>query len=228
MEDISQHYLSAPQRATQGERTISIDEMTGIQALERAMPTLPMRPGKVECREFEYLRHGTQTLIANFDVVTGQVVAPTIDHQRTEADFLAHCQRLIASEPNVSKWHLMMDCLNIHQSESLVLWVADLEGISREILGVKGKFGILKSMTTRAQFLTHRGHKVVFHFTPKHCSWLNQVEIWFSILTRKLLRRGNFSSQANLKQQILDFIDYFNQKLAHPFQWTFKGKLLAV
>lgn len=192
------------------------------------MPTLPMRPGKVECREFEYLRHGTQTLIANFDVVTGQVVAPTIDHQRTEADFLAHCQRLIASEPNVSKWHLIMDCLNIHQSESLVLWVADLEGISRETLGVKGKSGILKSITTRAQFLTHRGHKVVFHFTPKHCSWLNQVEIWFSILTRKLLRRGNFSSQANLKQQILDFIDYFNQKLAHPFQWTFKGKLLAV
>lgn len=228
MEDISQHYLSAPQRATQGERTISIDEMTGIQALERAMPTLPMRPGKVECREFEYLRHGTQTLIANFDVATGQVVAPTIDNQRTEADFAAHCQRLIASEPNVSKWHLIMDCLNIHQSESLVLWVADIEGISQKTLGVKGKSGILQSMSTRMQFLTHPNHKVVFHFTPKHCSWLNQVEIWFSILTRKLLRRGSFSSKANLKQQILDFIDYFNQKLAHPFQWTFKGKLLAV
>ena len=83
--------------------------MTGIQALQRVLPSLPMRPGKVECREFEYIRHGTQTLIANFDVVTGQVVAPTIEHQRTEADFLAHCQRLIASDPTASKWHLIMD-----------------------------------------------------------------------------------------------------------------------
>lgn len=186
-----------------------------------------MRPGKVECREFEYIRHGTQTLIANFDVVTGLLVAPTIDHQRTEADFLAHCQRLIASDPTACKWHLIMDCLNIHQSESLVQWIADIEGIAKDTLGVKGKSGILQSMNTRAQFLTNPAHKVVFHFTPKHCSWLNQVEIWFSILTRKLLRRGSFSSQADLKQQILNFIDYFNQKLARPFQWTFKGKLLA-
>lgn len=227
MEDISQHYLNAVQNAQQGERTISIDEMTGIQALERARPSLPMRPGKVECREFEYIRHGTQTLIANFDVVSGQVVSPTIGKQRTEADFLAHCQRLIASEPTACRWHLIMDCLNIHQSASLVRWIAQLEDIPQSALGVKGVSGILKSMRTRAQFLCDPRHRVVFHFTPKHCSWLNQIEIWFSILTRKLLRRGTFSSQADLKQQILDFIDYFNQKLAHPFQWTFKGKLLA-
>jgi hypothetical protein len=93
VEDISQHYLSALTRAELGERTISMDEMTGIQALERALPSLPMRPGKVERQEFEYIRHGTQTLIANFDVVTGQVLVPTIDQHRTEADFLAHCQR---------------------------------------------------------------------------------------------------------------------------------------
>lgn len=227
MEDISQHYLSAPIRAIQGERTISIDEMTGIQATERVLPSLPMRPGKVECREFEYIRHGTQTLIANFDVTTGQVVVPTIDQTRTEADFLSHCQRLIASDPNALCWHLIMDCLNIHQSESLVKWIADIEGIAFDTLGVKGQSGILQSMSTRAQFLANPKHKVVFHFTPKHCSWLNQVEIWFSILTRKLLSRGSFSSQADLKQQILNFIDYFNQKLARPFQWTFKGKLLA-
>ncbi|OYE02875.1 IS630 family transposase [Nostoc sp. 'Peltigera membranacea cyanobiont' 232] len=201
--------------------------MTGIQATERVLPSLPMRPGKVECREFEYIRHGTQTLIANFDVTTGQVVVPTIDQTRTEADFLSHCQRLITSDPNASKWHLIMDCLNIHQSESLVKWIADIEGIAFDTLGVKGQSGILQSMSTRAQFLANPQHKVVFHFTPKHCSWLNQVEIWFSILTRKLLSRGSFSSQADLKQQILNFIDYFNQKLARPFQWTFKGKLLA-
>ena len=175
MEDINQHYLSALIRAEQRERTISIDEMTGIQALQRVLPSLPMRPGKVECREFEYIRHGTQTLIANFDVVTGQVVAPTIDHQRTEADFLADCQRLIASDSTASKWHLIMDCLNIHQSESLVRWIAAKEGIAQDTLGIKGKSGILQSMKTRAQFLTNPQHKVVFHFTPKHCSWLNQV-----------------------------------------------------
>ncbi|AUB36340.1 Transposase (plasmid) [Nostoc flagelliforme CCNUN1] len=205
MEDISQSYLSAPIRAIQGERTISIDEMTGIQATERVLPSLPMRPGKVECREFEYIRHGTQTLIANFDVTTGQVVVPSIDQTRTEADFLSHCQRLIASDPNASKWHLIMDCLNIHQSESLVKWIADIEGITFDTLGIKGQSGILQSMNTRAQFLTNPQHKVVFHFTPKHCSWLNQVEIWFSILTRKLLSRGSFSSQADLKQQRLEF-----------------------
>lgn len=227
VEDISQHYLNAIENAEKGERTISIDEMTGIQALERAQPSLPMRPGKVECREFEYIRHGTQTLIANFDVVSGKVITPAIGEQRTEADFLAHCQRLIASEPTTDRWHLIMDCLNIHQSESLVRWIAQLEGIPQSTLGIKGVSGILKSMSSRAQFLCEPTHKVVFHFTPKHCSWLNQIEIWFSILTRKLLKRGTFSSQADLKQQILDFIDYFNQKLARPFQWTFKGKLLA-
>lgn len=202
--------------------------MTGIQALERALPNLPMRPGKVERQEFEYIRHGTQTLIANFDIVTGEVVTPTIDNHRTEADFLAHCQSLIASDPNASKWHLIMDCLNIHQSESLVRWIAQQEGIPQDTLGIKGKFGILQSMKTRAYFLTNPKHHIVFHFTPKHCSWLNQVEIWFSILTRKLIRRGSFSSKMDLKQQILNFIDYFNQKLARPFQWTFKGKLLAI
>jgi putative transposase len=107
------------------------------------------------------------------DVVTGQLVTPTVAHQRTEADFLTHCQRLIASDPAASKWHLIMDCLNIHQSESLVRWIADIEGIPSHTLGVKGKFGILQSMSTRAQFLANRDHKVVFHFTPKHCSWLN-------------------------------------------------------
>jgi len=119
-----------------------------------------------------------------------------------------------------------MDCLNSHQSASLVRYVAEVEGLEID-LGIKGKSGILQSMNTRTEFLTQASHGIVFHFTPKHCSWLNQIEIWFGILMQKLLRRGSFLSQADLKIRILDFIDYFNRTMAKPFKWTYKGKALA-
>ncbi|MGB7444053.1 MAG: transposase [Coleofasciculaceae cyanobacterium] len=204
-----------------------IDEMTGIQAIERKEKDLPLRPGKVRRREFEYIRHGTQTLIANFDVVTGQVIHPTCGDSRNEQDFAQNIRKLIESDPDAKKWNLIMDCLNTHQSETLVRIVAEKEGLDID-LGVKGKSGILQSMKTRAAFLSDSTHRIVFHYTPKHSSWLNQIEIWFSILVRKLLKRGNFISTFDLKTRIGDFINYFNLTMAKPFKWTYKGKVLAV
>ena len=218
----------APAFQAQGGHLVSCDEMTGIQALERAAPTLPLRPGQVERREFEYLRHGTQCLIANFDVATGQVVTPSIGFTRTEADFAAHIDRTVATDPDAT-WVFVVDNLNTHQSETLVRLVLDRcdLALDRETLGVKGDSGVLRSMATRAAFLTDPSHRVRFIYTPKHCSWLNQVEIWFSILVRKLLRRANFTSTDDLRSRILAFIAYFNRTMAKPFSWTYSGRPLA-
>ncbi len=219
-------YREAPARAARGERTVSTDELTGVQALERAAPTLPTRPGRVERREFEYVRHGTLSFIVNLDVATGQVIAPSCGPTRTEADFAAHLRRTVASDPAATRWHVVVDNLDIHMSEALVRYVAEASGVTDD-LGVKEKRGLLRSTATRAAFLSDPTHRVVLHYTPKHASWMNQVELWLSILVRKLLKRANFTSVDDLRTRVLAFIAYFNRTMAKPFKWTYRGKPLA-
>lgn len=174
--------------------------------------------------EFEYIRHGTLSLIANFDVVTGKVLCPSLGPTRSEADFVAHIGKTVDSDPGAS-WIFVCDQLDTHRSATLVELVAQRCGIDED-LGVKGKKGILKSKGTRRRFLEDLSHRIRFVYTPRHCSWLNQIEIWFSILARRLLKRSNFTSIEDLRVRTLRFIDYFNSVLAKPFRWTYTGRPL--
>ena len=201
--------------------TISVDEMTGIQALERIAKTLPMKPGQIEKPEFEYERHGTVTLIGNFHVVTGEIIAPTLGPTRTEADFANHIEQTIALDPQ-AQYVFIMDNLNTHCSATLVELVARQCGIEDD-LGVKGKRGVLKSMKSRQEFLSDLSHRIRIVYTPKHSSWLNQIEIVFGVIMRKVVRRGNFTSVEDLRTKLLAFIEYFNQVFAKPFKWTYTG-----
>jgi transposase len=220
-------YLEAPTLYFQYHtHTVCVDEMTGIQALERNAKTVPLQPGRPARIEFEYTRHGTLCLIGNWHVVLGQMVVPTIRQQRKEEDFLWHIHNTIATDADAG-WVFVMDNLNTHSSESLVRYVAQLERIDEDTLGKKGRHGILKSVASRQAFLSDRTHRVRFVYLPKHTSWLNQIETVFGIVTRRALRRGNFQSVEALRERLLDFIDYFNRTFAKPFRWTYTGRPLA-
>jgi transposase len=212
-------YEQAGRLAERGIHLVSTDEKTGIQALERLYPDIPMGPGRVQSREFEYTRHGTLCLTANLEVWCGWIIAPTLGPTRTEADFVAHVEQTVATDPDAG-WVFITDNLNTHQSEGLVLWVAQACGIEED-LGEKGKRGVLQSQVSRAAFLSDQGHRIRFVYTPKHTSWLNQVELWFGILVRKLLKRSSFRSIEDLMARILAFIEYFNLTMAKPILWLY-------
>jgi len=218
-------YEQAPGLREQGVNTISTDEKTGIQALERAAPDKPMKPGLVQRMEYEYIRHGTQALIASFEVTTGQIAKGSVVNERTEKEFAAHIVEVMSADPDAG-WIFVVDQLNTHKSESLVRLVASECKITED-LGKKGETGVLKNRNTRAEFLSDESHRIRFVYTPKHASWLNQIEIWFGILVRRLLKRGSFKSVAALRERILEFISYFNSTMAKPFKWTYKGRPLV-
>lgn len=224
VETVCQTYLEAPELYFQeNTHTVSVDEMPGLQAIERIAETIPMRPGQSERIEYEYKRHGTLCLIGNWDIALGQMIAPTIRETRTEEDFAWHIHHTIETDTEAG-WVFVVDNLNVHCSETLVRYVARLEGIDENSLGRKGKSGVLKSMATRQTFLSDRDHGIRFVYLPKHTSWLNQIEIVFGIVGRRVMRRANFASLSALKERLLDFIDYFNRTFARPFRWTYTGR----
>ena len=151
---------------------------------------------------------------------------PLIRPTRTESDFVQLIDHIIKLHPKAKGYRFVLDNLNTHQSEELVKYVARKEKIELDQLGIKGKTGILANMKTRQDFLKNKKHRIVFFYTPKHASWMNQIEIVFGIISRKAIRRGSFFSKANLEKRLIRFIEYFNEKLAKPFKWSYGNKPL--
>jgi hypothetical protein len=219
-------YRMAQERFAGGCHTVCLDEKTGIQALERIHPDKPVRRGEPARLEFEYRRHGTQALIPSFEVATGRILYAAVGSTRTEDDFAEVVRRTLDTDPG-AEWKFICDRLNTHMSESLVRLVAERTGFNGD-LGAKGKYGALKNLSSREAFLSRTDSRISFTYTPKHCSWLNQIECWFGILSRKALRHASFASVDQLKKRILNFIDYFNETMARAFNWTYRGKALKV
>jgi hypothetical protein len=217
--EICQLYLKAPSFYQQGRLVLCCDEKTGMQILRRNAPTQLIQPGKPEKQEFEYTRLGTRTLIASFAVPTGEVVwdlGPT----RTNLDFRAHILRVAQHFASFQRFDWIVDNLNTHCSLDLCEMLAHLNGVPF----------VPEQLTTqveRRQFLSNPDHKHVFHYLPLHGSWLNQVELWFSVLSRQFLRRGNFASVSDFVERMQQWLDHYNQEQAHPYQWTYTGQPLV-
>jgi hypothetical protein len=221
--NICRLYLKAPLLYQKGELIVCTDEKTGIQALERKHPGKPTGPGLIELRESEYIRHGTRCLLATFVVPTGRVYGD-VTARRTNQDFRRHIRHSVewleGHYGQAVKFHWVMDNLNTHWSLKVCQLFAQLNGVPFEAKK-------LKRGAQRREFLTDPSYKHVIHYTPKHGSWLNQVELFFSVLQRRLIRRGNFLSKADLTRKILEYIDYYNAYKAHPYDWTYTGKPLV-
>ena len=216
---ICQWYVQAPTLYQHGELVICCDEKTGMQILQRKHPTIPAQPGKPEKREHEYIRHGTRCLIASFVVPTGQVVWD-LGVTRTSVDFAAHLNHVASTFPEPKRFHWVLDNLNTH-------WSLDVCELLARLNGLPFYPRDLRTGAQRRAFLTDPEHKHVLHYTPKHGSWLNQVELWFSTLARRFLKRGDFASAAAFTERLTAYLDDYNTHRAHPYRWTYTGQPLV-
>lgn len=202
---------------------ISVDEKTGIQAIERHQSKAPVNKGGHTRGEYEYERHGTTTLIAGVNVSNGAIINAHIQPTRNEQDFGNFIKETVSMLPEMDKIVFLADQLNTHLSETLVRFIAEEAGYTRESLGTKGEIGILKNIDTRREFLECEHHRVRLIYTPKHCSWLNPIENWFAKLQRHVIKNGNFLSIKELIDKIKSYIAFYNVRLAKPLKWKFKG-----
>jgi transposase len=224
VETVCQTYLEAPQRYAQfNTHTVCVDEMTGLQANERRAPTKLPKPGQTAKEEHQYTRHGAVCVTGNWHVVQGQLLATTIAETRDNQDFAQHIAQTIALDPTAG-WIFVVDNLNTPCGEPLVRLVADHLGIDRATLGAVKKEGVLKSMVSRRAFLSDPTHRIRFVYLPKHSSWLNQIEIIFGVISRRVVRRGSFTSKLDLIEKLKRFIQYFNATIAQPMNWTYTGR----
>lgn len=206
-----------------GIHTVCVDEMTSLQANEhRAGEKLPKphQVGKIEC---QYTRHGTLSLTGSWEVVLGKMITTTIAPTRNAEDFAGHICRTVAVDPE-AEWIFLLDNLNTHLGEPLVRAIAEMIGVDESELGDKKKGkGILGSTASRRAFLSDPNHRVRFVFLPKHSSWLNQIEIIFGVIAKRVMRHGSFTSQEDLAEKLQQFIEYYNRTYAKPINWTYDG-----
>jgi transposase len=217
MYDIVELYLNALKMYERGDILLSVDEKTSIQALERKYPHKPMMLGRVELIEHEYKRHGTCCLTAGLEVATGEVMGLLTPNRPAEV-FAEFIQWICQTYAEARSIHIVMDNLNTHYHALTCQVVADF---------CQCTIGPIETGRQRRDFLADPSKRIIFHFTPSHASWLNQIEIWFSTLVRKVIRRGDFSSVDDLQDKIIRFIEYYNEHLAKPYKWTYTGKPLA-
>lgn len=223
--EICSLYLASTDLMEENTCVVSTDEMTGVQALEHKCPDKLPLPGQTAKMEFEYIRHGATSLIGFFEVATGRIFPPYLNETRGESDFCEAVRQAVETAPE-KNWIFVCDGLNTHKSETLVKYVAEACRINAD-LGHKGKCGILKSLRSREEFLHDPSHRIRFVYTPRHCSWMNQIEIWFGIINRKLLKRQSYTSIDEMKESIRRFIEQYNLT-AHAFRWTYAGIPLTV